>query len=552
MTKRIFRSICIAALSVLAASVVLIMGMLYDYFSGVQKKQLRSETAITAHGIANEGVSFFYDFDPGELRVTWVSSDGTVLYDTQSDSEKMENHLERKEIKDAVKNGYGESERYSDTLTERLYYSAQRLPDGSIVRLAVTRNSVIAIIIGMLRPICIAFIIAIVLSLILASRLSKRIVKPLNDIDLDNPLSNEGYDELSPLLRRIDAQQRQLRGQRLKLEQRKEEFSAVTGNMNEGLMLLNRDGIILTMNPAAAKILCADSDSVGQEILTVNRSMEMIDAVRRVQRGEHYEHIISIDNSSYRLEANPIETDGELSGAAILLCDVTARERAEQLRREFTANVSHELKTPLHSISGYAELIVNGLAKPEDIPEFAQKIYSEAKRLIALVEDIIRLSRLDEGMPSEERESIELFKEAGAVIEQLRDQADKAGVTLSLTGEETEIFGVKQLADGIIYNLCDNAIKYNKAGGMVEISVKNTERDAVLCVKDTGIGIPDADIERIFERFYRVDKSRSKDVGGTGLGLSIVKHAASVMGAGIEIKSRLNEGTAVTVYFPKQ
>ena len=552
MTKRIFRSICIATLAVLAASAVLIMGMLYDYFSGVQKNQLRSQTAIAAHGIANEGVSFFYNFDPGDLRVTWVSPDGTVLYDTQSDSEKMENHLERKEIKEAVKNGYGESERYSDTLTERLYYSAQRLPDGSIVRLAVTQNSVITIVIGMLRPVCIVFVIAVILSLILASSLSKRIVKPLNDIDLDNPLANEGYDELSPLLRRIDVQQRQLRRQKQALERRKDEFSAVTGNMNEGLMLLNRDGIILTMNPAAAKILQADGDSAGKEILTVNRSMEMIDAVRRVKNGEHSEHIVSIGENKFRLEVNPIETNGEISGAAVLLCDVTAREQAEQQRREFTANVSHELKTPLHSISGYAELIVNGMAKPEDIPEFAKKIYTEAKRLIALVEDIIRLSRLDEGMPNANRETVELFGAAEAVTEQLRSQADKAGVSLSLTGDTAEIAGAGQLVNGIIYNLCDNAIKYNKPGGSVEITVKNKESDAVLCVKDTGIGIPAGDIERVFERFYRVDKSRSKNAGGTGLGLSIVKHSVGILGARIDIKSRINEGTAVTVYFPKQ
>lgn len=552
MTKRIFRSICIATLAVLAASAVLIMGMLYDYFSGVQKNQLCSQTAIAAHGIANEGVSFFYNFDPGDLRVTWVSPDGTVLYDTQSDSEKMENHLERKEIKEAVKNGYGESERYSDTLTERLYYSAQRLPDGSIVRLAVTQNSVITIVIGMLRPVCIVFVIAVILSLILASSLSKRIVKPLNDIDLDNPLANEGYDELSPLLRRIDVQQRQLRRQKQALERRKDEFSAVTGNMNEGLMLLNRDGIILTMNPAAAKILQADGDSAGKEILTVNRSMEMIDAVRRVKNGEHSEHIVSIGENKFRLEVNPIETNGEISGAAVLLCDVTAREQAEQQRREFTANVSHELKTPLHSISGYAELIVNGMAKPEDIPEFAKKIYTEAKRLIALVEDIIRLSRLDEGMPNANRETVELFGAAEAVTEQLRSQADKAGVSLSLTGDTAEIAGAGQLVNGIIYNLCDNAIKYNKPGGSVEITVKNKESDAVLCVKDTGIGIPAGDIERVFERFYRVDKSRSKNAGGTGLGLSIVKHSVGILGARIDIKSRINEGTAVTVYFPKQ
>ena len=332
----------------------------------------------------------------------------------------------------------------------------------------------------------------------------------------------------------------------------KDEFSAVTGNMNEGLMLLNRDGIILTMNPAAAKILQADGDSAGKEILTVNRSMEMIDAVRRVKNGEHSEHIVSIGENKFRLEVNPIETNGELSGAAVLLCDVTAREQAEQQRREFTANVSHELKTPLHSISGYAELIVNGMAKPEDIPEFAQKIYTEAKRLIALVEDIIRLSRLDEGMPEANRETVELFGAAEAVTEQLRSQAEKAGVSLSLTGDTAEIAGAGQLVNGIIYNLCDNAIKYNKPGGSVEITVKNEENDAVLCVRDTGIGIPASDIERVFERFYRVDKSRSKNAGGTGLGLSIVKHSAGVLGARIDIKSQVNEGTAVTVYFPKQ
>lgn len=552
MTKRIFRSICLAALVVLAASVGLIMGVVYDYFSGIQRQQLRTQTSLAAHGISNEGVSYFYGLDSDDFRVTWISPDGIVLYDTDYSADKMENHLEREEIKEALADGFGESSRYSTTLTERLYYAAERLPDGSVVRLAVARSSVLALMIGILRPICIVFVIAIVLSLVLASRLSKRIVKPLNDLDLENPLSNEDYDELSPLLRRIDSQQRQLRRQQADLKHRREEFSAVTGNMNEGLVLLGANGAILSMNPAAASLLQADGQCIGRNILTVNRTLEMQEIVRHAQCGERAERIISIGEGRYQLDASPIYSKEKVSGIVVLLFDVTQKERAEQMRREFTANVSHELKTPLHSISGYAELIAGGMVKQEDIGNFAGKIYAEARRMITLVEDIIRLSSLDEGAGDTTREPVDLYAAACDTAESLKEQAQEASVSLSLEGEPAVIDAIPRLVSGIVYNLCDNAVKYNKTGGSVRICVRNADDAAVLTVSDTGIGIEPAHQERIFERFYRVDKSRSKAVGGTGLGLSIVKHAARVLGAEIHLESRVGEGTTVTVRFPKK
>lgn len=549
MTKRIFRSICLASLGVLAASVVLILGMLYNYFSNVQREQLKTETALVAQAITNEGSEYFDHFNAVELRITWISGNGTVLYDTETDSSKMENHMQREEIKQAVKNGYGESSRYSDTMTKRLYYAAQRLPDGSIVRLSVTQSSVPALIIGMIRPICIVFLAALALSLFLASRLSKRIVKPLNELDLENPLSNSEYDELSPLLRRIDKQQRQLRRQQRSLEHRREEFSAVTGNMNEGLILLNREGVILSINPAAARLLGTDKSCEGNNILTVDRSAAMQETVRNAANGKRFEQTVEIDGGRFHLEANPVYDKNEISGAAVILFDVTAAEQAEQMRREFTANVSHELKTPLQSVSGYAELISTGIAKPQDIPVFAKKIYSEAQRLIALVEDIIRLSKLDEGVSREECSSVELYAAVREVSEQLESQAEAAGVTVTVEGEPVTVSGEKTLINGIIYNLCDNAIKYNRPGGRVALSLESTENEAVLKVSDTGIGIPPTDRERVFERFYRVDKSHSKSIGGTGLGLSIVKHSVQAIGARISLESRLGEGTTVTVYF---
>lgn len=551
MTKRIFRAICLVALAVFLASVTLIMGILYDYFSQVQQDQLRIEAGLAARGVEENGADYFDGLDTQSYRITWIGADGTVLFDSDSDAGTMENHLEREEVKQAMASGFGHSSRYSSTLMERLLYSAQRLDDGSVIRLAITQNSVLTIVLGMIQPILLVSLVAVILALVLASRVSKAVVRPLNELNLDEPLNNEGFDELSPLLRRIDSQQRQLKGQALELKQKKDEFLAVTSNMSEGLMLLNSTGMILSINNAALTILDADKSCVGQDILTVNRSLEMQKLLDEARTGQRSETKLCLSGREYQLDASPIISGGIFGGVALLLFDITERENAEQLRREFTANVSHELKTPLHSISGCAELMTNGLVKPEDTARFAGQIYSEAQRLINLVEDIIRLSRLDEGAEDMQRERIDLYALSGSVIDSLENEAKENNISMALCGGPAFIWGVRQLVGGMIYNLCENAIKYNKENGSVKLTVSNEGEFSVLNVSDTGIGIPLEHQSRVFERFYRVDKSHSKEVGGTGLGLSIVKHSAMVHNAKIDLHSTPGKGTSITVRFPK-
>lgn len=551
MTKRIFRAICLVALAVFLASVTLIMGILYDYFSRVQQDQLRIEAGLAARGVEENGAAYFDGLDTQSYRITWIGADGTVLFDSKSDADAMENHLEREEVKQAMASGFGHSCRYSSTLMERLLYSAQRLEDGSVIRLAITQNSVLTIVLGMIQPILLVSLVAVILALVLASRVSKTVVRPLNELNLDEPLNNEGFDELSPLLRRIDSQQRQLKGQALELKQKKDEFLAVTSNMSEGLVLLNAGGMILSINNAALNILGADKSCVGEDILTVNRSLEMQQLLEQAKNGKRSEAKLCLSGREYQLDASPIVGKGNTGGVALLLFDITERENAEQLRREFTANVSHELKTPLHSISGCAELMKNGLVKPEDTARFAGQIYSETQRLIHLVEDIIHLSRLDEGAEDMQRERIDLYALSGSVIDSLGNEAKENKVSLELCGGPAYVWGVRQLVSGMIYNLCDNAIKYNKENGSVKLTVSSEGEYAALKVSDTGIGIPPEHQTRVFERFYRVDKSHSKEVGGTGLGLSIVKHSAMVHNAKIDLQSTPGKGTSITVRFPK-
>ena len=551
MTKRIFRAICLVALAVFLASVTLIMGILYDYFSRVQQDQLRIEAGLAARGVEENGAAYFDGLDTQSYRITWIGADGTVLFDSKSDADAMENHLEREEVKQAMASGFGHSSRYSSTLMERLLYSAQRLEDGSVIRLAITQNSVLTIVLGMIQPILLVSLVAVILALVLASRVSKTVVRPLNELNLDEPLNNEGFDELSPLLRRIDSQQRQLKGQALELKQKKDEFLAVTSNMSEGLVLLNAGGMILSINNAALNILGADKSCVGEDMLTVNRSLEMQQLLEQAKNGKRSETKLRLSGREYQLDASPIISKGNTGGVALLLFDITERENAEQLRREFTANVSHELKTPLHSISGCAELMKNGLVKPEDTARFAGQIYSEAQRLIHLVEDIIHLSRLDEGAEDMQRERIDLYALSDSVIDSLGNEAKENKVSLELCGGPAYVWGVRQLVSGMVYNLCDNAIKYNRENGSVKLTVSSEGDYAVLNVSDTGIGIPPEHQSRVFERFYRVDKSHSKEVGGTGLGLSIVKHSAMVHNAKIDLQSTPGKGTSITVRFPK-
>ena len=552
MTKRIFRSVCIVAVVVLFASLALVIGVLYDYFSGSQENQLKTQTDLAAQGIEHEGSSYFDGFDSEELRITWIDKNGKVLFDNKTDASSMENHLEREEVRQAVENGYGKSSRYSETLTEKSLYSAKKLSDGSVLRLSVSQYSVLTLFLGMLRPVLIIALLAVVLALLLAYRLSKNIVTPLNKLNLDSPLSNKVYEELSPLLKRMDAQQRQLKHQSEELKRKREEFETATENMSEGLIILNEKGVILSINRAAAKMLGLSEDSVGKDIFSEKTSVNLKEPTQIALSGKNKEEVFALRDGNCQLLANPVSTDGKVTGAALLVLDVTEKERAEQMRREFTANVSHELKTPLQTISGYAELLANGMVADKDKTAFSEKIYAEAQRMIRLIEDIIKLSNLDEGAVELTRETVDLYVTAENTVRSLLPAAKKANVTLSLNGENAEIYGIPQLLTAVVYNLCDNAIKYNKDEGTVFVSVKSNAENIVLSVRDTGIGIPKEQQERIFERFYRVDKSHSKEVGGTGLGLSIVKHAAKLHDAKITLESEVGKGTEITVIFPKK
>ena len=550
MTKRIFKAICIVAISVFTASLAIVMGILYGYLSGSRTEQLKIETDMCAGGVEAGGMDYINSLDTSGWRLTWIAEDGTVLYDSETDSSQMENHNEREEVKEARKNGYGESVRYSTTLTERQMYCAKLLDDGTVLRLSDSQYTWWTILLSMMQPILFIVTVAVAISLLLAFRLSKNIVKPLNSLNLDSPLENSAYPELEPLLSRFAAQQHQLKLQASELERKRNEFLTATGNMMEGIVLLSDKGELLSINAAASRLLGVSPYCVGKDILLLNNSYEMQELVHRALSGEHTETTLPVGGSDYQINATPVMSDGKVAGAALVIFDVTEKEKAEQIRREFTANVSHELKTPLQSISGCAELLSNGMVKPEDVPEFSHRIYSESQRLISLVEDIIGLSRLDEGAEDMQRTNVDLHKLAETAIDSLSNAAKEAGVALELCGDGAEVYGIPQLLGTIVYNLCDNAIKYNRRGGSVTVTTENCAGGVTLTVSDTGIGIPKDQQDRIFERFYRVDKSHSKDVGGTGLGLSIVKHAALLHNATVTVDSTPGAGTTFTVFFP--
>lgn len=550
MTKRIFLSVCTAALAVFLFSAVLFMGVLYDYFSGVQRGQLRMQTELAAQGAAHEGLAYFEDMNLEGVRVTWIQPEGAVIFDSRSDLAGMENHLEREEIRQALAEGFGESSRYSETLLERAVYCARRLPDGSVLRLSTAQMTPFMLALGMLQPICIIFLAAVLLSMALASRLSRTVVRPLNELNLDEPLHNEGYEEVKPLLSRIANQQRQIRRQGEELRRRQAEFEAVTKGMAEGIVLLNEREIILSINPTAMALFETDISCVGKYLRSVNRSIELEALLQKAGSGRHAEMRMELSGGTYQLDASPVRSEGLASGVVLLMLDVTEKDRAERLRREFTANVSHELKTPLHTISGSAELLANGMVAEGDVPAFARGIHTEAQRMIRLVEDVIRLSHLDEGAQDMPWEDLDLYALAEETVQGLRPQAEGAGVELRLEGGPAHMHGVRRLMQSVLFNLCDNAVKYNRPGGSASVSVEGKDGAVLLTVSDTGIGIPPEHQEHIFERFYRVDKSRSKETGGTGLGLSIVKHGVQLHGGEIRLHSQPGEGTAVEVRLP--
>ena len=550
MTKRIFRSIFTVAAVVLLASFVLITGVLYEYFSNKQMDQLNMQTHLAAQGVETSGESYFDDMDISGCRVTWIAADGTVLYDSQAEQTDMENHADREEVQQALKTGHGESMRYSTTLMERQLYSADRLSDGTVLRISDMQYTPLTLILGMIQPVIIIALLALLLSLYLASRMSKRIVKPLNEMSLDDAEKIDTYPELAPLTDKLRSQQTQLREQETELRRRRDEFDAATGSMTEGLVLLNEQRSVLSINKSATKILDISRYCIGKDILSLSSAPQLHEIVGKALGGEHCEAHITLGGVSYRFYASPVSSGDKVTGVVLLMLDTTEKEKAEQLRREFSANVSHELKTPLHTISGSAELLANGIVKPEDVPQFLSRIQSEAKRMTALIDDIIKLSHLDEGAEDMQREDVDLLAVARREANNLAQTAENAEVKLSVSGESAVINGIPQLLDAIVHNLCENAIKYNRPGGFVHVNVRHEGAKALLTVEDNGIGIPLEQQERIFERFYRVDKSHSREVGGTGLGLSIVKHAAALHNAQISVSSVPGKGTTITIAFP--
>ena len=549
MTKKIFQSILLVAGAVLLASLLIIMGFLYDYFGGVEENQLRDELSLAAAAVEDGGADYLSQLTADRYRLTWIAADGSVLYDTKTDAESLENHAARTEVSQALTTGTGESTRYSSTLMEKTMYYAQRLADGTVLRISISRATVGMIAVGMIQPLLIVLIVALILSGLLARRLSRRIVDPLNSLDLEHPLDNDAYEEISPLLKRIHRQHVEIQTQLRELREKTDEFTQITGSMREGLVLLDEHDSILSINAAAQALFGADAQCVGRDFLTIERSHEISAAIQAAVADGHSEVRAERAGRVYQFDISRIASDGKPIGTVILAFDITEQEFAERNRREFTANVSHELKTPLQGIIGSAELIENGMVKPDDLPRFVGHIHAEAARLVTLIDDIIRLSQLDEGdaMPTEPVDLLAVSQEAA---ENLQDAAAARGVTVGVTGQPAVIPGVRRLIYEIVYNLCDNAIKYNRDGGRVDVTVAADADGSSITVADTGIGIAPEHQGRVFERFYRVDKSHSKASGGTGLGLSIVKHAVQYHHGRIELESAPGTGTTIRVVFP--
>lgn len=547
MTKKIFRSIICASFVTFLACFVFIMGILYEYFNNSLLKELRNEADIVEQGIELYGEKYLENIDSAN-RITWIESDGNVLYDSEIDASKLENHSEREEVIEAFESGSGSSQRYSTTFAERNIYYAKLLDNDTVIRISSSQYTVWALLLAMVEPMLFVFVIVIIISVFLAVALSKKIVRPLNDMDLENPDVDESYPEISPLLRKISRQNMLINRQMKALKKNEEEFMTITSNMSEGLVIIDKNTEILSFNSGALKLLGKDKAELGESIFTLNRSEGFRNAVDEALKGNHGEGSLEIDGRICQVLANPV-FDVDVRGAVVLIMDVTEKEQREALRREFTSNVSHELKTPLTSIYGISEIMMNGIVKPEDMGRFAENIHNESGRLINLVSDIIRLSQLDELSDEIEKVPVDIYASAKSVAERLKSLAEKNEVTIDVSGEKTIINGVNSMIDEIIYNLCENAVKYNKTGGNVSIFAGIENGKKTIKVSDTGIGIPKEDFNRIFERFYRVDKSHSRKIGGTGLGLSIVKHGAAYNGARVEVESREGVGTTFRVIF---
>lgn len=551
MTKKIFRTTLSASLGIVLVTILMIMGFLYNYFNHIQREQLRTQTALASQGISFEGKDYFENLKTSNVRITWVDNKGQVLYDTQSDAKHMKNHANRQEIKEAIKSGYGESTRWSATLTEKSIYAAQRLNNGTIVRLSVAQQTIFYLLLGMISPLAIIILLAIILSVLIARYIAKKVSEPLNNIDLDHPLSNDSYEEITPLLRRLDSHQAKIQHQKLLLQKRQKEFDTIISKIKEGMILLDDQARIVSISAEALKLFQINDDWHGRFMMEVSRDLTLKDLIDQGLKGKKKEANIGIENNHYRVLVRPTTDNNRVTGLVVLLFDVTDQLQMEQLQREFTANVSHELKTPLHVISGYSELLANQMVPNEEVPQFAAKIHKESERLVKLVEDIISLSHLDE-QEKLPQETVNLYDLTQKVLEGLQAKADKKHIQINFNGEEAILRGNPVLLNSLVYNLCDNAITYNHEKGQVNVTLKNSPDTITLEVSDTGLGIAEKDKKRIFERFYRVDKSRSKIVGGTGLGLSIVKSALDFHNGSIKVDSHLGQGTTMTVLLHKQ
>lgn len=551
MTKKIFKSIMFVCALVLAVGLAAVMGILYRNFDGQMRKELSKEAAYLAYGVEQQGVDYLKNIKDKSARITYIDQDGTVLFDNEADVSEMKNHSDRTEFQKAEKYGAGESSRYSDTLSEKTIYYALRLKDGTVLRVSGTQDSVLALVENLIFPLCGLLCLMLILSGIMASVISKRIVKPINELDLESPEENRIYEELSPLLSKIHRQNREIQNQLELAKQQQEEFALITENMQEGLIVIDKYTMILSANSSAWNLFHMDRVCQGESVYCLDREEEFRHAIEQVLSGEHTELVLKLNGSDIQMIANPVIRDKKTEGAVVLLVNVTEKLERESLRREFSANVSHELKTPLTSISGFAEIMQGGLVKCEDIPQFAGRIYKESQRLLQLVEDVIQISQLDEEKTSYTWEPVDVYQVCKNAFESLKEKAKRLNVHLYICGERMKMEAVRTLLEEAIYNVCDNAIKYNQNDGSVSVFLTQTAQEIQIVVKDTGVGIPKEDQDRVFERFYRVDKSHSKEIGGTGLGLSIVKHAVGALKGCVILRSEEGNGTEICMKFPK-
>ena len=551
MTKKIFKSIMFVCALVLAVGLAAVMGILYSNFDGQMRKELSKEAAYLAYGVEQQGLNYLKNIKDKSARITYIDQDGTVLFDNEADVSEMKNHSDRTEFQKAEKYGAGESSRYSDTLSEKTIYYALRLKDGTVLRVSGTQDSVLALVENLIFPLCGLLCLMLILSGIMASAISKRIVKPINELDLESPEENRIYEELSPLLSKIHRQNREIQNQLELAKQQQEEFALITENMQEGLIVIDKYTMILSANSSAWNLFHMDRGCQGESVYCLDREEEFRHAIEQVLSGEHTELVLKLNGSDIQLIANPVIRDKKTEGAVVLLVNVTEKLERESLRREFSANVSHELKTPLTSISGFAEIMQGGLVKNEDIPKFAGRIYKESQRLLQLVEDVIQISQLDEEKTSYTWELVDVYQVCKNAFESLKEKAKRLNVHLYICGERMKMEAVRTLLEEAIYNVCDNAIKYNRNDGSVSVFLTQIAQEIQIVVKDTGVGIPKEDQDRVFERFYRVDKSHSKEIGGTGLGLSIVKHAVGALKGSVILRSEEGNGTEICMKFPK-